>query len=214
MRPAFLHTLLLCCALFIGVGATVAQTTTRTAGETPAQNEALRQELLRMYAEDQAARESMRGRWQTETEQRQMSALDAAHTRRLREIFKALHGFPTVSLVGRDGAQAAFIMMIHSFALDLLKQALPYFKRAAPRGEVPMEAYASLIDTILRSEGKPQLYGTRFDIVNGKYVLAKTKDPAHLDARRAKLGLPPWAEYVKGMEETYKMPVDATPPPR
>jgi hypothetical protein len=214
MRHAFLHTLLLCCALALNANSAVAQSAASNPGETPAQNEALRQELLRMFAEDQAARTSMQGRWQTETEQRQMMALDATHTKRLREIFKAQHGFPTVTLVGRDGAQAAFTMMIHSFAVDLLKQALPYIKRAAPRGEVPMEAYASLIDTTMRSEGQPQLYGTRFDIVNGKFVLAPTKDPAHIDARRAKLGLPPLAEYVKGMERLYKLPVAATPSPR
>ena len=166
-----------------------------------------------MLAADQAARAPIQGRWLNEAEQRQMLALDAANTKRLHEIFKVHHGFPGVSLVGRDGAQAAFVMLLHSNALDLQKQALPYFRRAARRGEVPMEAFASLTDTILRNEGKPQLYGTKFDLVNGRFVLAKTKDPAHLDARRAKLGLPPLAEYVKGMEEMYKMPVDATPPP-
>jgi hypothetical protein len=214
MRPTLL--LLLCSVLAVGAGSgsVLAQPATQATGTTQAQDEVLRQELLRLYAADQAARAPMQGRWLNETEQQQLLALDATHTKRLREIFKAYHGFPGVSLVGRDGAQAAFVMTIHSNALDLQKQALPYFKRAAPRGEVPMEAFATLTDTILRNEGKPQLYGTKFDVVNGRFVLAKTKDPAHLDARRAKLGLAPLAEYVKGLAELYKMPVDATPPPR
>jgi hypothetical protein len=213
MHRTLLRTLLLCCALAAGAGAASAQPATPTSGATEVRDEALRQELLRMFDADQTARRAMIGRVQTETEQRQMMALDATHTARLREIFKAQRGFPGVSLVGRDGAQAAFVMMIHGGALDLMKQARPYFKRASRRGEVPADAYATLTDTILIKEGKPQLYGTKFDLVNGRYVLAKTKDPAHLDARRRKLGLVPLAEYAKGLEELYKLPVDATPPP-
>jgi hypothetical protein len=188
---------------------------TAAASQTP-KNEALRQELLSMYAADQAARGPMTtGHWVNEAEAKKMMQTDAANTRRLVEVFKR-YGFPSVSLVGKDGAQAAFVMVVHSESLDLKKQAMPYIRRAARRGEVPQEAYATLTDTILRAEGRPQIYGTKFDLVGGRFVLAPTRDLGGLDARRRRLGLPPVAEYAKGLAEMYKMPVDESslPHPR
>jgi hypothetical protein len=189
----------------------------RPAAMQPPRNEALRQELLRMYEEDQAARLPMTtGKGMSgvnEAEIKKQIEVDATHTKRLSEIFKR-YGFPAVPLVGRDGAQAAFVMVVHSPSLDLKKKALPYIRKAARRGEVPAEAFATLTDTILRAEGKPQIYGTKFDLAGGKLVLAPTVDPARLDARRAKLGLPPISEYAKGLAEMYKMPVDVSGVPR
>ena len=193
------------------------QSNAAAGAQSPPRNEALRQELLRMYEEDQAARlpmttgKGMNG--VNEAEIKKQIEVDATHTKRLGEIFKQ-YGFPAVPLVGRDGAQAAFVMVVHSPSLDLKKKALPYIRKAARRGEVPAEAFATLTDTILRAEGKPQIYGTKFDLVGGKFVLAPTVDPARLDARRAKLGLPPISEYAKGLAEMYKMPVDVSGVPR
>lgn len=163
-----------------------------------------------MYEADQAARAPMgTGEWVNEEETKRLNEVDAANTRRLAEIFKR-YGFPSASLAGRDGAFAAFIMVIHSPSLDLKKRSLPYIKLAFRRGEVPPEAFASLTDTILAAEGRPQIYGTKFDLVGGRWVLAPTADPARLDERRKKLGLSPIADYAKGMSEMYKMPVDAS----
>lgn len=69
---------------------------------------------------------------------------------------------------------------------------------------------ANLSDIISHREGKPQLYGTRFDITVGRIVLTNLKDPKHLEARRKKLGLMPTNEHVKLLEELYKLPVDTT----
>jgi hypothetical protein len=163
-----------------------------------------------MYEADQAARAPMgTGKWVNEDQTKKLNETDAANTKRLNEIFRR-YGFPSVSLVGKDGAFAAFVMVIHSPSLGLKKRSLPYIKRAFRRGEVPPEAFASLTDTILAAEGKPQIYGTKFDLVGGKFVLAPTVDPAHLDERRKELGLPPIADYAKGMSDMYKMPADAS----
>jgi hypothetical protein len=168
-----------------------------------------------MLDAEQAARKPMiEGKWMDEAQARKMKEIDAANTERLAEIFKR-HGFPGVALVGKDGTQAVLIMLAHTPSLELQKKALPHVEKAARRGEIPMESFASLTDTVLRARGKPQLYGTRFDLVDGKrFVIAPTKDPARLDARRAKLGLAPIAEYARTLGELYKMPVDATPPRR
>lgn len=163
-----------------------------------------------MLEGDQAVRSPMTtGKWVNDDEAKKVNETDAANTKRLGDIFKR-YGFPTVALVGKDGAQAAFVMVIHSPSLELKKRSLPYITKAARRGEVPPDAFASLTDTILAAEGKPQIYGTKFNLVGGKFVLAPTVDPAHLDERRRKLGLSPIAEYAKGLAEMYKMQVDAS----
>ena len=163
---------------------------------------------------DQAVRARMNeAGWQNEARGREVIALDAANTKRLREIF-AVHGFPGIELVGKDGAEAAFTMVLHSPSTDLQKRSLAYLTKAWRRGEVPPEAVAGLTDTFRHRQGKSQIYGTRFEILGGKLVLGKIKDPARLHARRAKLGLMPLGEYVKGLEEMYKMPVETTSIPR
>ncbi len=169
-------------------------------------NERLREELLRMRDDDQAARQRWTADKLGEKSAHEVIALDEKHTTRLRAIFKE-HGFPGVSLVGKDGAEAAHTLLLHSPSLDLKKEGLVHLEVAAKRGEVPMWAVAGLTDKILTAEGKPQLYGMNFDLIDSELVLnlKKVVDPARLEERRAKAGLPPLAEYVKGLEEMYKV---------
>lgn len=200
-----LRTLLLAAALALLALPAAAQES-----PAPPRDEALRRELLSMFEADQAirVRDGVGVLPEGETNRLKMLAVDAAHTRRLLEILKA-HGFPSVSLVGKDAVQAAFTMIVHSQSLELKKLALPMVEEAARRGDVPRWALASLIDTVLLSEGQPQIYGTRFDFTDGKFVLAPTRDPKGLAARRARAGLEPLREYMKGLAELYKVPVTA-----
>ena len=68
--------------------------------------------------------------------------------------------------------------------------------------------YANFVDRLRLHQGKKQLYGAGFDFKNGKLVMCSTKDPKNLDKRRAKIGLPPLAEYVKVMKEMYHLEVE------
>ena len=200
MRLAAARTLLLLFAATASAPAAYAQAAPK--------NDALRRELLSMLEADQVARAPLsEGRQLSEAEMSRMRDLDAAHTRRLLEIFKG-HGFPSVALVGKDGAGAAITMLLHSSSLELQLKALPHVRRAARRGELRWDDFALLTDDVLANQGKPQLYGTNFGFVEGRLVLAKQKDPARLDARRAKLGLPPVRVYAKLLAEMYKMPLD------
>jgi hypothetical protein len=206
-----LRALLLAAALACAAQLAAAQSAPAAA---PPQDEALRRELLQMYEADQAIRLRAGGDiWRDEKVAREVMRLDAAHTKRLLEIVKA-RGFPGVRLVGKEATQAALTIILHSPSLELKKQALAPLLEAARRGEVPMGAYAGLLDTVLRAEGQPQVYGTRFELVGGKLVLAPTRDLKTLAARRARVGLMPLAEYVKGLEEMYKVPVTAPGVPR
>lgn len=168
----------------------------------------------------QALRERMTGEetgedWRNEssshkTLSHKMMLLDLAHTKRLFEIFKA-HGYPAPELVGHEGVEAVLMLVLNIPSTELQKRALAYLKEARQRGEAIPDDEAGLTDFILHDcEDKPQLYGTRFKIVGGKIVIGKIEDPAQLHARRAKLGLMPMNAYIKLLEESYKMPVDAT----
>ena len=50
-------------------------------------------------------------------------------------------------------------------------------------------------------------------MVDGRLLPEPVSDTAGLDARRAAVGLPPMAEYVRRMQEQFQVPV-VWPPPR
>jgi hypothetical protein len=182
----------------------------------PVKNEALKRELLEMYKEDQAVRAPLtEGRQLTEDLARAISARDEADTKRLNEIMDE-YGFPGVKLVGLDATRAFVTMLLHSPSLELQKRALPHVERAVRRREIPPDDFAMLTDDVLDHEGKPQLYGTNFKFVGDKVALQATQDPARLDERRRKLGLPPIREYAAQLAEFYKKTVDESslPPAR
>ena len=49
-------------------------------------------------------------------------------------------------------------------------------------------------------------FGLRMRAENGRWAPMPVEDPARLDARRRRMGLPPMAEYIKMMEEAYGAP--------
>lgn len=174
----------------------------------PVENEELSGEILRMVEEDQAVRKPfMDGRMPNEAEVKVIRERDEADTKRMNEILDR-YGFPGVKLVGIRATRAFIVMLLHSPSLELMKRALPHVERAVRRGELPPDDFATLSDRVLVNEGKPQLYGSNFNFVGDKAVLGKTQDPAHLDERRRKLGLPPIREYAQFLAELYKKTVD------
>lgn len=208
MKRAPLRTLLLLAALAPGAAAQ---------GPAPVQNEGLRREIMRMVAEDQAVRSGVGegGKEPAEAEVRAMMARAEADSERMLEIMEE-HGFPSVRMVGKDATRSFVTMLLHSHSLELQRKALPHVERAARRGEIPPDDYAMLVDDKLANEGRPQLYGTNFTLVNGKLALSKTQDTARLDARRRRLGLAPVAVYAKRLAEAYDTPLDESslPPAR
>jgi hypothetical protein len=167
---------------------------------------ALREELLKMVGQDQAVRnEQIRqgtDRPQTALEER-MGAIDSRNTERLKEIVRR-HGWPGPGLVGRDGANAAFLVLQHSPDLAFQKKMLPLVRRAYQAGELQAWDYALLLDRVLAREGKPQVYGMSVNRWEGKEpVLDPIEDEANVDKRRAAIGLPPLSEYLEFMKRLY-----------
>jgi hypothetical protein len=178
--------------------------------------ENLRKELLRMMKEDQEARKQIieevkqRSRKDGETGKKtntpamqKLEALDDKNTKRMKEIVDK-HGWPGKSLVGEDGAQAAWLLVQHADRdREFQKRCLALMK-AAPKGEVSPSNLAYLTDRVLVGENKKQLYGTQFRQQGDKMVPQPIEDEANVDQRRKEMGLPPLAEYKKLMEAVYK----------
>lgn len=190
---------------------------TSWAADTPAIDEALRDELGRRFKVDQEARAAaidlMKTRGSTDLTKIKDKESEAA-LKKLKEIDKANRewlkgvvdnrGWPGKSLVGADGAHKAWLLVQHcDDDRAFQKKCLDLMKPLAEKGEVAKVDVAYLTDRVLVGENKNQIYGTQFHQVNGKLEPQPIEDEANVDARRKEAGMPPLAEYRKMMEERY-----------
>jgi len=182
--------------------------------------ESLRRELLAMEQADQAARAAMlaefgkrgisinRGKPITDpkalqviaTESAKLSKLDEAHRKRMKAIVKEF-GWPGKSLVGADGARAAWLLVQHADADRDFQAECLRLMEAAPAGEIEGTHLAYLTDRVLIGAGKLQKYGTQ---LGADFKPLPIADEGNVDARRAKLGLPPLTEYIKAAKAEYE----------
>jgi hypothetical protein len=173
---------------------------------TPITQPVLREELLTMGREDQAIRNQriQNGSDVSDKAIEQRSvAIDAHSTARMKEIVKR-YGWPGPELVGRDGADAAFLLIQHSPELAFQQAMLPQVRRSYQSGNLSAWNYALLLDRVLTREGRPQVYGMAVERwAKREPVLYPIKDAANVDKRRAKIGLPPLREYLEFMKRLY-----------
>ena len=106
------------------------------------------------------------------------------------------HGWPGRSLVGDDGAEAAWRILQHAISRpDLIRRLLPLLQQVAAAGEIPEWQPAYVLDRICFFEGHPQVYGTQYDWDDeGFATLWPVDDPDYVNERRKSVGLPPLAE--------------------
>ena len=124
----------------------------------------LRAELLAMREEDLRVRQehlqvgNLEGGYQPD-----MQAIHEKNAFRMREII-AQYGWPTRTLVGVDGEEAAWLAVQHAIGEpNLLRGAVSLLEEAVAAGEAPGWQLAYLSDRIAFFEGRPQRYGTHFD---------------------------------------------------
>ena len=157
----------------------------RQSDDAPA-NPALREELLGRMTQDQEARKHAKV---------DVSKIDKANQVRLEKII-AEYGWPGKSLVGTDGAKAAWIIAQHADRnLEFQARCLKLMQ-ASPPGEVSPGDLAYLIDRVRRGAGKPQMYGTQLDRIDGELVLQAVEDEEGLNQRRAEMALMPMEIYL------------------
>jgi hypothetical protein len=167
-------------------------------------NTYLRDELVAMAEEDQRVRAELaadgslfNGYHPT------MQAVHDHNAARLTAIIEEC-GWPGRSLVGEDGARAAWLVLQHAIGhADLQRRGLLLLQDTVARGEVPAVEAAMLEDRIRFFEGRPQRYGTQFDWdEKGQLNPLPIEDEANVDERRRSVGLGPLEENTLRMRES------------
>lgn len=170
----------------------------RQAFRTTMTHPELYDELMRRRTIDQQARTAEPGDgWE-------MIRIDADNTAWMKEVV-AKHGWPGKSMVGPDGAGAAWLLVQHADqAHEFQKECLKLITAAFEKGEATGQHVAYLTDRVLVAEGKPQVYGTQFFTdQDGRLVPQAIENEAEVDQRRAKMGLGTLADYKAQMTSVY-----------
>jgi hypothetical protein len=175
----------------------------------------LRAELLRRVEVDQQARMKL-VKWMKESGTtlhksldpsqhevlQELTRIDQENTQRLQQIIDEF-GWPGRSMVGVDGAHAAWLLLQHADRNpEFQKKGLKLMEQA-PAGEVSLQDVAYLTDRVSMKQTGKQVYGTQVRQVDGKWEPQPLVDADAVDKRRAEAGLPPLAEYLKLVEKMY-----------
>src|SRR5262245_18342438 len=108
-------------------------------------NQALRQELLALVEQDHAFSSAPGRDPGSDQRQRQLLELLGRHRRRLAEILDT-YGWPGKSLAGDDGAEAAWMLALHTMPYpEVLRRCLTLMRAAAEAGEAESWQVAFLV---------------------------------------------------------------------
>jgi hypothetical protein len=129
--------------------------------------------------------------------------VDTANTEWLNDLVDT-SGWPGRSLVGKDGAKAAWLLAQHADqGRDLQRKFLDLLRAAVAAGEAEARDLAYLEDRVRVADGRPQLYGTQFQGRGEDLAPCPIEDPGRLDERRIAAGLQPFAEYEATLRARY-----------
>jgi hypothetical protein len=168
-------------------------------------DEELRWELLARGVEDQRIRNLAAAEADPDTRRlpdglgEQWQRIDEDNTRWLATAL-ARKGWPGVTLVGEEGARAAWLLAQHADQDPVQQRAfLDALRAAVTQGEASATHLGYLEDRVRVNAKQPQLYGTQFTITGGTLGPCPIADPGQLDERRAQIGLEPFADYEARM---------------
>jgi hypothetical protein len=94
--------------------------------------------------------------------------------------------------------------------VDFQEKVLKLTTEHVSRGEVRSDRVAMLTDDVLAGRGRPQRYGTNFEVRDGELKPAPIEDEANVDKLRRAVGLGSLANYACIMRAAYGSP---KPPP-
>jgi hypothetical protein len=199
----------------------LAQVNNKITPKATVANNEIRLELLQMLKEDQEVLYSI----DTEEKERQLipqlNTVLRHNINRLKAIIKE-YGWPGKTLVGTDGAESDFYIAQHADMglhmsnsageiknilpadIEFQKECLALLKAASDKGEAEKQHWAYLTDRVLVNEGKKQIYGTQFEVVNGELKFFPMENEANVDLRRKEVGLIPVEEYRQQFESLKK----------
>ncbi|HET9810638.1 MAG TPA: DUF6624 domain-containing protein [Sphingomicrobium sp.] len=172
-------------------------------------NESLRRELLERARADDALREELANEGSLfDGYHPAMEVLHRRNAARLRQILDS-HGWPGKSVVGPDGAEAAWRIVQHSIGEpEFMRSCVSLIEEAAASGEADGAHLAFLVDRIRTLEARPQLYGTQYDWNAERDAMVPMngiEDTGSVNERRRAVGLPPL--------EWRRSPPPGEPPP-
>ncbi len=107
------------------------------------------------------------------------------------------HGFPSISMVGKEASNAAFLLCQHADGdIAFQKRILADMERLILQNDISPKNYAYLTDRVMVKEKGVQLYGSQF---KGNSELYPIIDSLNVDERRRKIGLSSLSEYKKSI---------------
>lgn len=132
-----------------------------------------------------------------------MAEVDHANTIWLKAIV-ANSGWTIISQAGGEAGHEAWLLVQHADADPAFQlQVLRLMEPLVAKGELDKQNYALLFDRVTLKIAGRQRYGTQVICTAGKRVPQPLEDIAGLDSRRAAMGLPSMADYLKSMDKHF-----------
>ena len=167
-------------------------------------NKELHDELLSMRHEDQRVLQELvdSGELGTVEYHPRIKAVHERNNARIKQIVEQ-HGWPGISLAGKDGAEAAWLIVQHAVLdTEFMGLCLELLGKAVRSGDAEGWHFAYLQDRVLTMSGRPQIYGTQHDVdENGTVFPQPMENPADVDNLRREMGLGTLADATKRLQE-------------
>lgn len=170
----------------------------------------IRVELEAMFEEDRELVQAAYSDHRDNTTITTIQAIDRAHSERLKEIVDYI-GWPTRELVGLKATQAAYMVIQHAgHDVAFQNRCLALMVDLVKDGELPASYLALLTDRIRVFQNQPQVFGTQMTMARDEMgVMVPTptvpiEDPAHLNDRRALMGMAPHEQFVEAIHIAYE----------
>lgn len=145
---------------------------------------------------------------------KEMEALHRENADALEKIIDTI-GYPTISKVGKEASEAAWLIIQHAIAKpEFMKKCLLLLERFDESQDVDPKNIAYLSDRINVFEGRPQLYGTQFDWDEfGNLSPQNYDDMDNVNNRRKAIGMNSLEEQTKiirqqAIKENQETPLD------
>lgn len=168
----------------------------------------LREELLRRRDVDQAARSALGDGDQAAFAR--LLRIDDDNAAWLEKVI-AMVGWPGRSLVGDEGAHAAWLLAQHADRYPTLqRRCLKLLEEAVAVAEASPADRAYLMDRVLLASGEFQIYGTQMAARDGRLVACRLRDPDTVDERRTSVGLGPLGGQLRRALDLFGPPTPAS----
>ncbi len=128
------------------------------------------------------------------------------NTARLRDIVDE-HGWPGRSVVGKLGADAAWLLLQHADAeQEFRRRCIELLHEAVHEGEADPRHLGLIVDRVQSVENQRQVFGTNIIVDDGKPQLQwPLLEPERVDVLRKEIGLPPLEQDMASTVEGHRL---------